>query len=79
MTTTELLDVYQRLLTHEGPEGDAAYNLLMSHVEDAEFIRRAEEARLRYIHHREVCRLLLIFSPIYVCLAAGFLLMIVFG
>jgi hypothetical protein len=79
MTTAELLDEYRHILRHKGPDSDAAYDLLMSHVAEAEFIRLAEEARTSYVQRQKVIRLLLIIAPFYVCLAAAFLLMIWFG
>jgi hypothetical protein len=48
----------------------------MSRINEAEFLRLAQEARARHIQHRKVIRLLLILVPIYLCFAAAFLLMI---
>jgi hypothetical protein len=79
MTTAELLTEYKRLLRQKGPDSDAAYELMMNHLDEAEFIRLAEEARTGYVQHQKVVRLLLILAPIYVCLAAVFLLMVWFG
>jgi len=79
MTTAELLDEYLRVLKQKGPDSDAAYDLLMSHVEEAEFIHLADEAREKYLVHQKAIRLLVMLAPLYICLTAAFLLMIWFG
>jgi hypothetical protein len=79
MTTPELLNEYQRILKAEGPDSDAAYDLLLSHLDATEFIHLAEGARQQYVQRRQVIRFLLICGPVYFGLAAAFLSMIWFG
>jgi hypothetical protein len=79
MTTSELLNEYQRILKEEGPDSDAAYNLLTGHLDAAEFLHLADGVRQRYFQRRQVLRFLLIFGPVYFGLAAAFLSMIWFG
>ncbi len=79
MTTTELLTEYQRLLRQGGPDSAAAYDLLMSHVEEGEFIHLAEEARTRFVQRRKTVSLLLVLTPLYLCLVVVFCLMICLG
>lgn len=79
MTTAELLNEYQRLLRQSGPDSAAAYDLLMSHVEEGDFIHLAEEARSRYVQRQKTICLLLVLTPFYLCLVTVFCLMMWLG
>jgi hypothetical protein len=74
-----LLGQYERLLKLTGPDSDAAYDLLMSHFDEAEFIRLAEAVCARHIERQKALRIVLILAPLYICLAVAFLLMMWLG
>jgi hypothetical protein len=75
MKTTELLDEYNRVLRRDGPDSDAAYDLLTHHIDETEFIHLAEVARMSYLQRRQLIRLLLLLGPPYIALLVTFLLL----